>query len=79
MSRKALYAEDPVARDDLRNKMQQQLRMVGVDDPQAETWIEVDGKEVRFGVVYTKWVTWPFGVIPSQEKVLEVEHLLVLN
>jgi hypothetical protein len=79
MSRKALYSEDPVARDGLRKKMFNQLRAVGVDDPDAETWIEVDGKEVRLGVVYTKWVEWPFGLIKRQEKVYEVEHLVVMD
>ena len=79
MSRKGLYISDPAARDGLRSKMTNSLRVVGIDDPEAETWIEVDGKEIRLGVVYTKWVEWPFDVIPRQEKVYEVEHLVVMD
>ncbi len=78
MARRALYVKDPVKRDQLRLKMSRQLSVIGVDDPDAETWIEVDGKEVRLGVVYTKVVTWPFDVIKPQTKVYEVEHLAMM-
>ena len=78
MARRALYVQDPVKRDQLRLKMSRQLSVIGVDDPEADTWIEIDGKEVRLGVVYTKVVTWPFDVIKPQTKVYEVEHLVMM-
>jgi hypothetical protein len=59
--------------------MHNQLRQVGVDDPDAEVWIEAEGREARFGVIYSKWVTWPFDVIEKQEHVYELEHTVGLN
>jgi hypothetical protein len=63
----------------LRRRMHNQLRLHGVDDPDAESWIEVDGHEVRFGVIYSKWIEWPFDIIPKQEKVYEIEHTIVIR
>lgn len=77
--RKGMYLEDPLAREELRGKMERDLRAVGIDDQDAETWIDVEGKEVRLGIAYGKWIEWPFDVIARSEKVYEVEHVLVLD
>jgi len=77
--RKSRYLEAPDEMLTLRNRMHNQLRVIGVDDPDAESWIEVDGNEIRFGVIYSKWIEWPFDVIPKQEKVYEIEHTIVIR
>jgi len=77
--RKARYLETPDGLVTLRKRMHNQLRLIGVDDPDAESWIEVDGNEVRFGVIYSKWIEWPFDVIAKQEKVYEIEHTIVIR
>ena len=74
--KRGLYVEEPRARETLRRKMENDIRNVGVDDPDLETWIEVDGTEARFGAVYSKWVDWPFDIVARQEHVYEVEHKL---
>ncbi len=76
--RRNLYVEDAQARDTLRRRMETDIRNLGVDDPDLETWIEVDRGEARFGAVYSRWVEWPFGVVAPQEHVYEVEHTLPL-
>jgi hypothetical protein len=76
--RAAYYEQDPEAREDLRKTMQRELVNVGIDDPRIETWIELDGKEVRLGVVYSAFIEWPLDVIDRQESVYEVEHVIVL-
>lgn len=77
--RAGYYEQDTKALDDLRNTMQRNLKSIGVVDPEMETWIEFEGKEVHFGVVYSAWVEWPFGIIPRQESEYQVEHDIVLN
>lgn len=77
--RKARYTSKPSEMEHLRKRLHSQLRLVGVDDPDAEVWIEAEGREARFGVIYSKWVTWPFDVIEKQEKVYELEHVIALN
>jgi hypothetical protein len=77
--RKGFYVEDDAAREELRAKMERELRTLGIDDPAAETWIEVDGPKVRLGIVYGKWIEWPLDVVPRSEKVYEVEHVVVLK
>lgn len=77
--RAAYYEEDTNAREQLRLEMQRQLVNVGVEDPKLETWIEIEGKEVRLGVVYSTWIEWPFDVVARQESIYEVEHELVLR
>lgn len=76
--RAGYYELDPKARDELRRTMQGQLTNVGIDDPKIETWIEVEGKEVRLGVIYSAWIEWPLDIVKRQESVYEVEHVLVL-
>lgn len=59
----------------LKGEMSGDLRRVGIDDPNMEVWIdkEADENEVRFGVLFSQFVDWPFGIIPTQEKVTELE------
>lgn len=77
--RAGFYEQDSTARDGLRKTMHNNLKSLGITDPNMETWIEFEGKEVRLGVVYSAWVEWPFGIIPRQESEYEVEHEIVLN
>lgn len=76
--RASFYEEDTNAREELRKTMQRQLVGVGIDDPLLETWIEIEGKEVRLGVVYSAFIEWPFDVVPRHESVYEVEHQVLL-
>jgi hypothetical protein len=76
--KRSLYVEDPSSRETLRRNMENDIRNIGVDDPELETWIEVDGTEVRFGAVYSKWVEWPLGIVARQEHVYEVEHKIAI-
>lgn len=77
--RAGYYEVDTKAREDLRRKMQNNLSSLGISDPNMETWIEFEGKEVRIGVVYSAWTEWPFGIIERQESEYEVEHEIILN
>ncbi|MEX1367481.1 MAG: hypothetical protein AB1Z98_30415 [Nannocystaceae bacterium] len=77
--RAGLYAEDSSARDEVRLTMQRQIKGLGVDDPNIETWIEFEGKEVHLGVVYSTWVEWPFGIAERQESIYELEHTIIVN
>lgn len=77
--RAGYYMQDDDAREDLRKAMERNLKSIGIVDPDMETWIKIEGKEVRLGVFYSAWTDWPFGIIPRQETEYEVEHELVLN
>jgi hypothetical protein len=45
----------------LRRKMISNMQTVGVEDPNAEYWIEIDDDNtVRFGVLYSDFVDLPF-------------------
>lgn len=64
----------------LQQRMGNDLRLVGIDDPEMEHWIEVDNKStVRFGVIYSETVTWPFDVIEPQTEEVELEYELALT
>ena len=76
--RPGLYAQDEQAREDLRRTMQRQLVEIGIDDPKLETWIELEGKELRLGVVYSAFFEWPLDVIERHEIVEQVEHVVTL-
>ena len=58
----------------LRRRMENDLRRVGVEDPDLETWIDIEEHEARFGAVYSVFISWPLDVIPKQEFVYEMEH-----
>lgn len=77
--RAGFYEQDADAREDLRRTMQRQLVDVGIEDPKIETWIEIEGKELRLGVVYSAFIEWPLDVIEPQESVYEVEHVIALK
>jgi hypothetical protein len=77
--RKSRYLATHGGLETLRRRMHNRLRIIGVDDPDSESWIEVDGNEVRFGVVYSKWIEWPFDIIAKQEKIYEIEHTIVIR
>lgn len=79
MGRKGMYVEDDKAREELRAKMERELRTLGIHDPDAETWIEVEGREVHLGIVYDVPIEWPLGIVPPSEKLYEVEHVLVMD
>jgi hypothetical protein len=76
--RAGFYAQDEEAREELRRTMQRQLVEAGIDDPRIETWIEIEGKELRLGVVYSAWFEWPLDVIERHESVQQVEHVVSL-
>lgn len=77
--RDSLYTQDKQARESLRLKMDKELRLAGVDDYEMESWIEVEGKEVRLGVVYSKYIEWPFDIVAKTEELYEIEHTLILD
>ena len=79
MGRKGLFAENDVERETLSMKMLTELRTIGIDDPKAEAWIELDGTEVSFGVAYTVWLEWPLDVIARHPKEFEVEHRVAMS
>jgi hypothetical protein len=82
LGRSSLYREDAREREALRKRMAQQLREVGVTDPDAETWIDVESSgaqhEARCGVVYTAAYHWPFDVLAPIERDIQIEHTVVL-
>jgi len=77
--RARFYSDDSPARDKIRKKMQRKVRELGIQDPDIESWIEFEGKEIRLGVLYSVWVEWPFDVVKPQESVYELEHTIVVH
>jgi hypothetical protein len=64
----------------LQQRMGNDLRLVGIDDPEMEHWIEVDNEStVRFGVLYHETVEWPWDVIEPQTDEIELEYELALT
>ena len=60
--------------DHMANQMGSEIRELGVNDPQAEFWIEVDDEnQIRFGALYSDWIELPF--IEAKEVVNELEML----
>jgi hypothetical protein len=58
----------------LQRKMQTNIENVGVDDPNAEYWIEIDNdNQVRFGVLYSDWIDLPFR--EPHEQIHELEMM----
>ena len=74
--RHSYYLANPDAAEALRRRMENDLRRVGVEDPDLESWIEFEGDEAEFGAVYSIFIQWPFDVIPKQEHVYQVEHVV---
>ena len=77
--RRGYYVQDARAREGLRMQMQSELGVIGINDPEIETWIEIEGNEAHFGVVYSAWVEWPYDIIERHEMVNEVEHVIPIR
>lgn len=77
--RRSLYRADVRERDALERKMTQQLREIGIADPDAETWIEVEPDGAHFGVVYTAMYHWPFDVFAPIRRDVQIEHVSPLS
>ncbi len=76
--RRQLYRRDARELESLRNRMESQIRSVGVDDPELESWIEIEGPSARFGAVFTAWYHWPFDVFEPYGKDVQIEHVVAL-
>jgi hypothetical protein len=76
--RSSLYREDADERETLRQRMQVQLHVAGVTDPEAETWIELEKDGAHFGVVYTAEYRWPFDVRAPIERDIQIEHVIAI-
>lgn len=74
--RRSYYSQDARALQGLRRGMEGDLRRVGINDPELETWIEPDDDEMAFGAIYSIFIEWPFEALPKQEYVYEVEHVV---
>jgi len=74
--RRPYYVKDAKARENLRRRMQADLLRVGINDPDLETWIELDENEMTFGAIYSIFIEWPYQALPKQEFVYEVEHVV---
>ncbi len=74
--RRSYYVKEAKARESLRGGMEADLRRVGIEDPDLETWIELEDGEMAFGAIYSIFIEWPFEALPKQEFVYEVEHLV---
>lgn len=75
---RGLYKTDASARERVRQTMESQIRSVGVEDPELETWIDYRDTEMHMGAIYSEWLHWPFEVFPRRELVVEVEYRLEL-
>jgi hypothetical protein len=76
--RRQLYRRDAREVENLRNRMESQIRSVGVDDPDMESWIEIEGPTARFGAVFTVWYRWPFDVLQPYGSDVQIEHVVTL-
>ena len=72
----SFYRATPKRMEKLKRKMHSELRTVGVTDTEMESWIEIDGPEVRFGCIFSVFVHWPFEIVEAQEFVYEHEHIV---
>ena len=60
--------------DSMLNEMASTIRDLGVNDPHAEFWIEIDDDDtLRFGTLYSDWIELPF--TDAREVVNELEML----
>ena len=58
--------------DKMLRDMRSEIQALGVNDPQAEYWIEIDNEDqIRFGALYSDWITLPF--MDAKEVVNELE------
>jgi hypothetical protein len=60
--------------DQMVSDMRNEIFELGVNDPNAEYWIEIDDdNQIRFGVLYSDWIKLPF--TEAKEVVNELEML----
>lgn len=60
--------------DKMLSDMRSQIQELGVNDPQAEYWIDIDDEDtIRFGALYSDWIDLPF--TEPKEVVNELEML----
>jgi hypothetical protein len=58
--------------DELRRTMIAGIQAAGVDDPEAEIWIEIDDDDhVRFGALYSDWIALP--LLEARERLVELQ------
>lgn len=76
--RRQLYRKDAREREALRARMESQIRGVGVDDPEMETWIDVEGPTATLGAVFTAEYHWPFDVLEPYVRDVQIEHVVTL-
>jgi hypothetical protein len=74
--RKALFVQSQEVRDQLRREIEAEIRRIGVNDPQLETWVDVHDHEARLGAIYSETITWVFDVISPYQRDYEVEHVI---
>ncbi|MCA9697356.1 MAG: hypothetical protein KC431_07510 [Myxococcales bacterium] len=68
-----MLADDKVV-DKLRRDMVNELQGVGITDPDAEYWIEIDSDDqIRFGVLYSDYIELAWG--EPKETVNEIEMI----
>jgi hypothetical protein len=66
-----MMADDKLV-DAMLAKMRNEIQGLGVNDPQAEYWIEIDNEDqIRFGALYSDWIRLPF--VEPKEIVNELE------
>jgi hypothetical protein len=74
MGQSSRMLDDDKLVDKMLNDMRGKMQELGIRDPQAEHWIEIDSDDqVRFGVLYSDWVELPF--MDAKEVVNELEML----
>jgi hypothetical protein len=76
--RRQLYRRDARELEYLRSRMESQIRSVGVDDPEMESWIEIEGPSARFGAVFSASYHWPFDVLQPYVRDVQIEHIVAL-
>lgn len=76
---RSLYLAESREREALERKMMQRLREIGISDPDAETWIEVEQDGAHFGVVYTAVYHWPLDVFAPIRRDVQIEHVSALS
>ena len=76
--RRQLYRKNAAERDALRLRMESQIRSVGVNDPDLESWIEVEANSVHLGAVFTVWYCWPFDLLEPFPRDVQIAEIVVL-
>lgn len=76
--RRGMYRQNPKEVDLLRSRMESQIVGIGVDDPDIETWIDIEGTKVSFGVVFTARYHWPMDVLEPIDRDIQIEHVIAV-